>query len=631
MKRITLITSFLLCVLCTTQAKDRVIDRPPFLAWSSTSIEVDKMVISDTATVVHIKAFYRPKNWIKIAKGSFLKDNKGQLYPIRNGIGITLDQEFWMPESGEGAFQLIFPPIPESVTSVDFSEGDFDGAFKIWGIQLDEKAFRKNPLPKDAVVHKINKKAVLPTPEFKYGKATLKGKIIRFKKEMPASGQLRLNDPIRWLNFAEDVKIKEDGTFEVQTDVITVTPAILVFPFAQIPCLLAPGKESTLIINTAECARQQSRLQKEHSSPYGQKAYYGGYLAELQQELANNTLATNLVDNPRQLLDDLAGKDINGAKAYFLDKRQNIHKQIEQTSASQAAKDVWRANTDITTAIGLFMANDMIIRAHINSQKMNQEQAMEYYKNTKIELPSDYYDILKDFSLNTSADLYATEYAYGAGVLSSQKELMQQKLDTDQGILFQMMTASKAYRSIEDFSPLTTQQKTELNALPTTAYSDLLLVLNDQLLQKIELNKRKTGFKVNEAGQVANEDLFASILSKFRGHTLLVDFWATWCGPCRTANKAIVPMKEELKNKDILYLYITGETSPKGTWENMIPDIHGEHFRVTNEQWNYLMSDLKIEGVPTYFVIDPEGNITFKQTGFSGVNSMKEQLLKALK
>lgn len=631
MKRITLITSFLLCVLCTTQAKDRVIDRPPFLAWSSTSIEVDKMVISDTATVVHIKAFYRPKNWIKIAKGSFLKDNKGQLYPIRNGIGITLDQEFWMPESGEGAFQLIFPPIPESVTSVDFSEGDFDGAFKIWGIQLDEKAFRKNPLPKDAVIHKINKKAVLPTPEFKYGKATLKGKIIRFKKEMPASGQLRLNDPIRWLNFAEDVKIKEDGTFEVQTDVITVTPAILVFPFAQIPCLLAPGKESTLIINTAECARQQSRLQKEHSSPYGQKAYYGGYLAELQQELANNTLATNLVDNPRQLLDDLAGKDINGAKAYFLDKRQNIHKQIEQTSASQAAKDVWRANTDITTAIGLFMANDMIIRAHINSQKMNQEQAMEYYKNTKIELPSDYYDILKDFSLNTSADLYATEYAYGAGVLSSQKELMQQKLDTDQGILFQMMTASKAYRSIEDFSPLTTQQKTELNALPTTAYSDLLLVLNDQLLQKIELNKRKTGFKVNEAGQVANEDLFASILSKFRGHTLLVDFWATWCGPCRTANKAIVPMKEELKNKDILYLYITGETSPKGTWENMIPDIHGEHFRVTNEQWSYLMSDLKIEGVPTYFVIDPEGNITFKQTGFSGVNSMKEQLLKALK
>ena len=154
--------------------------------------------------------------------------------------------------------------------------------------------------------------------------------------------------------------------------------------------------------------------------------------------------------------------------------------------------------------------------------------------------------------------------------------------------------------------------------------------LSLDVIKKIELNKRKTGFTVNETGQVSNEDLFPSIISKFRGHTLLVDFWATWCGPCRTANKAITPMKEELKDKDIIYLYITGETSPKGTWENMITDIHGEHFRVTNEQWSFLMSNFNIRGVPTYFVVDPEGNITFKQTGFPGVDTMKKELMKAL-
>src|SRR3712207_7820701 len=75
-------------------------------------------------TLFRSKAFYRPKFWIKIAKGSFLADPDGQLYPIRRGIGITLDEEFWMPESGEAEFQLVFPPLPENVTWVDFSEGD---------------------------------------------------------------------------------------------------------------------------------------------------------------------------------------------------------------------------------------------------------------------------------------------------------------------------------------------------------------------------------------------------------------------------------------------------------------------------------------------------------------------------
>ena len=60
-------------------------------------------------------------------------------------------------------------------------------------------------------------------------------------------------------------------------------------------------------------------------------------------------------------------------------------------------------------------------------------------------------------------------------------------------------------------------------------------------------------------------------------------------------------MKEELKDKDIIYLYITGETSPLGTWKNMIPDIHGEHFRVTKEQWSYQGEKLNIRGVTTYF------------------------------
>lgn len=629
MKRFAWVIGLILCTVCTVQAKDKVIERPPFLAWSSNSIEVEKIVMSDTVTTVYVKAYYRPKYWIKVATGSFLKDNNGALYPIRKGVGITLDKEFWMPESGEAEFQLLFPPIPENVTSLDFSEGDFDGAYKIWGIQLNEKNFRKTPLPKDAIIHKINKKAQLATPELAYGKATLTGRVLDFKKDMPASGKLHLNDPVRWLNFAEEVSINEDGTFQVQTNVITVTPATLVFPFAQISCLLAPGKESSIIINTAECTRQQSHLQK-NDKPYGKKAYYGGYLAELQQELADNTIQCNLVSSPGKIVDEVIGKDIDGVKNYFIEKRSNIHKQIEESPLSPAAKEVLKANTDITTAIGLFMGKDILMRAYVVGQKLNREQAKEYYTNTKIEFPDNYFDIFKELALNTPADLYAPEYAYGTGVFSSRKDLLEKQLGTNQGILFQMMEAYKCYRSIEDFTPLTAGQIAALEALPSPAYKNMLSALNGELLKKMELNKQKTGYKINEVGEVENEELFSAIISKFKGHVLLVDFWATWCGPCRMANKAMIPMKEELKDKDILYLYVAGENSPKGTWENMIPDVHGEHFRVTNDQWRYLMDKFNIQGVPTYFVIDRNGNTVYQQTGFPGADTMKKKLTEAL-
>ena len=629
MKIFTWIVGLILCTVCTVQAKDRVIERPPFLAWSSNSIEIDKIVMSDTATTLYVKAFYRPKYWIKIATGSFLKDNNGTLYPIRKGIGITLEKEFWMPESGEAEFQLLFPPIPKDVTSLDFSEGDFDGAYKIWGIQLNEKGFRESPLPEDAINNKINKKAQLPVPELIYGKTILTGKVLDFKKDMPASGRLQLNDPVRWLDFSEEVTINEDGTFQVQTDVITVTPAILVFPFAQIPCLLAPGKESSVIINTAECTRQQSHLRKD-DKPYGKKAYYSGYLAELQQELADNAIPTNLVNSPKKIVDEVIGKDLNGIKSYFMEKRNDIRKQIEKTSLSPAAKEILKANTDITTAIGLLMGKDILKRAHVVGQKMNQEQAKEYYMNTRIEFPDNYFNVLKELALNTPADLYAPEYAYGTGIFSSQKELMEQYLGTNQGILFQMMEAHRCYRSIEGFTPLTAQEIAKLESLPSPAYKDMLTELNKKLLKKIELNKQKTGYKINEIGEAGNEELFSAIISRFKGHVLLVDFWATWCGPCRTANKAMVPLKEELKDKDILYLYVAGENSPKETWKNMIPDIHGEHFRLTSHQWKYLTDKFNIQGVPTYFIIDRKGNTVYQQTGFPGADTIKKKLTEAL-
>ena len=76
---------------CLLQAKKPGwFKQPPFIARSSSTIEIDRVVVSDTATVLDIKAFFRPHNWIQISNESYLLADNGEKYPIRSGNGITL-------------------------------------------------------------------------------------------------------------------------------------------------------------------------------------------------------------------------------------------------------------------------------------------------------------------------------------------------------------------------------------------------------------------------------------------------------------------------------------------------------------------------------------------------------------
>ena len=200
---------------------------------------------------------------------------------------------------------------------------------------------------------------------------------------------------------------------------------------------------------------------------------------------------------------------------------------------------------------------------------------------------------------------------------------------TENQDMVQLLQAEHLLLDIQYFNALTEEQLAKVKTLPEP-YRLLLEAANQELLDKVEANKRKVGANIHEIEKVKNEDLFPAILSKFRGHTLLIDFWATWCGPCKMGHKEMAPVKEAWKDKDIIYIYIAGENSPEGAWKNMIPDIPGEHFRITQSQWDYLSKHLGVSGVPTYIFVDKNGNMVHKAVGFPGADEMKKQLQKAL-
>jgi len=120
-------------------------------------------------------------------------------------------------------------------------------------------------------------------------------------------------------------------------------------------------------------------------------------------------------------------------------------------------------------------------------------------------------------------------------------------------------------------------------------------------------------------------------LSDFRGKYVLLDFWASWCVPCRKENPNVVKAYNQYKDKNFTVLGISlDNASSKAAWLNAV--------KVDNLTWNHA-SDLKgfnnvaarlyfIESIPQNFLISPEGKIIAKNLRGDDLINMLNQTLK---
>ena len=91
--------------------------------------------------------------------------------------------------------------------------------------------------------------------------------------------------------------------------------------------------------------------------------------------------------------------------------------------------------------------------------------------------------------------------------------------------------------------------------------------------------------------------------------------------------ETIKPVKEELKGK-ANFIYITSPSSPKRAWELTIPDIHGDHYYVTDDQYSTLLNQFESQSIPTYVTVDSNGNIVNHYIGYPGNDVIKADLSK---
>jgi thiol-disulfide isomerase/thioredoxin len=102
-------------------------------------------------------------------------------------------------------------------------------------------------------------------------------------------------------------------------------------------------------------------------------------------------------------------------------------------------------------------------------------------------------------------------------------------------------------------------------------------------------------------------------LSAYKGQVVLLNFWATWCGPCRAEVPSMVRLYKELKNQGLTILAVNNQ-EPLEQVSAFVEEM-GMGFPVLLDSTGKVGSIYGIRAIPTTYIIDPQGAIRGRMVG----------------
>ena len=624
--------NLLLAVLCifsivACTPKEKSVEDPYFESTSTRTLDIRKVEMNDSATVVSVDTYQQPKFWISFtSKIHLLAD--GKKYAIKKVEGAELDQYFWMPESGTASFKVFFEPLPMRTKSFDFIEGEGANSWNVYGIDLTgKKKFESaKDVPADALKATTQRPEKLPAPEYNIGETTLKIHLLNNRK----GHQPQVNVFVNTILGAQEQLTASKYQKENETEV-----KFLQYGLAQTMFLVDGMFMGNVYLKAGETVDIYLDMSVNVYNVLKQREMKKGVKCSMERPrfYSTGTYAWTSGWDEQDMRNYMLRVHSGNFTDYKLTADEYTDQIVQQYHAltDSISKSGWSSFEKDMLTVCLKQAV-VVATAWGDGFRFNYAYYANKGKMPTVEIDKmtekQYARVAALFDVADPTLVWGLHFLDYCNAFQKSDRIMTywpESAGTEKTIYGILSKNNKYIVKVQYGESLTEQDLKEIKAIENDFVREMLLKMDE--LNRAALKAAEGKAVVEETPKVAPEKLFEAIIAPYKGKVVLVDFWNTWCGPCRMALKAIEPMKkEELKSDDLVWLYIANETSPLTKYKTMIPTIEGKHFRLNNEQWKVISKQLKINGIPSYVLVDKDGKYALR-------NDLRdhEELKKALK